>query len=413
MNDLSAGMRCRGACGHVAGSGDRRRSEMLVAATIHRVIHNPGSHVAESRQDVRMSLRRRTRLARTVLTTGELAAVGVTTQIRRTLVAHGCLVSPARGYYAPAQQGTRCTKARHATQLGAFVELPIDPRTHPRLRARLLRSIALSRRHGTKAIISGVGAAALYGLPVVLDSHAAALPVTELTCPGGRVSHSKGDRQYHLPLRPGDAVIVDGIAVTSMPRTLADVAASHPMTTALAIADDLLRRRVLDLAGVQHALDTHPGRNTDLEVPLATFASGLAESPGESWCRLELHRAGLPAPLEQMVVRDERGRFVARVDFAWPAQGVILEFDGRTKYEKEGGQAVFEEKRREDRLRALGWVVVRCVWADLRRFDSVATELRHALDRDLMRLRGMALDAHGTRIIAPVPAARPSAPTKR
>lgn len=358
-----------------------------------------------------MGLRQCTGLARTVLTTGELVAAGISAQMRRTLVAHGCLVSPMRGFYAPAHAGQRCGKVRHALQVAEFTELPIAPRTHPRLRACLLRSIALARHHGTKAVVSGLAAAALHRMPIVLEIHPSMLPAAELTCPDVRVSHRKGDRQYRLPLGASDVTRVDGITVTSVHRTLADVAAMYPMVTTLALADDLLRRRALDSAGIQHALQAHPGRRTaHLEVPLAEFASELAESPGESWCRLELHRAGMPSPLEQMVVRDEYGRFVARVDFAWPALGIILEFDGRVKYEKDGGRAAFKEKRREDRLRTLGWVIVRCIWSDLRRFDSVAGELRRALDGDRVHLRGAALEARGTRIVVP---ATPAAPTKR
>jgi hypothetical protein len=62
---------------------------------------------------------------------------------------------------------------------------------------------------------------------------------------------------------------------------------------------------------------------------------------------------------------------VAFADFAWPDHGVLGEFDGKGKYLRdlrpgEGpGEALFREKLREDRLRDLGWVVVRLVWSDL------------------------------------------------
>lgn len=44
---------------------------------------------------------------------------------------------------------------------------------------------------------------------------------------------------------------------------------------------------------------------------------------------------------------------------------MLIEFDGTVKYTDGGSDALFREKRREDRIRALGYVVVRVIWADL------------------------------------------------
>ena len=89
----------------------------------------------------------------------------------------------------------------------------------------------------------------------------------------------------------------------------------------------------------------------------------------------------LPRPEPQYVVRDEHGHVFARVDFAWPEEGVFLEFDGRIKYERyrrEGEtleEYVMREKRREERICQLtGWVCIRIGWADLE--DPVATSAR-------------------------------------
>jgi very-short-patch-repair endonuclease len=71
----------------------------------------------------------------------------------------------------------------------------------------------------------------------------------------------------------------------------------------------------------------------------------------------------------QLEVRDADGRMVP--DFAWRRERILLEFDGKGKYLRgmspgeDPGEVVWREKRREDRLRALGWIVVRVVWADL------------------------------------------------
>lgn len=54
---------------------------------------------------------------------------------------------------------------------------------------------------------------------------------------------------------------------------------------------------------------------------------------------------------------------MARVDFLYEDMKLVIEVDGRKKYEK--AQDVWDEKLREDRLRALGYVIVRLTWADL------------------------------------------------
>ena len=93
-----------------------------------------------------------------------------------------------------------------------------------------------------------------------------------------------------------------------------------------------------------------------------------SESPGESFSRVRFWRWRLPTPTLQYVVRDLHGAFVARGDFGWPELGTIGEFDGKSKYGPEllkPGQtvreAVLAEKRREERMRELGWQVVALV----------------------------------------------------
>ena len=69
-------------------------------------------------------------------------------------------------------------------------------------------------------------------------------------------------------------------------------------------------------------------------------------------------------------------------DFAWPEQRTVGEFDGKIKYgrlRKPGqtaGDVVFDEKLREDAIRAQGWEVVRWTWADLRDFGPIAAHIR-------------------------------------
>jgi very-short-patch-repair endonuclease len=74
---------------------------------------------------------------------------------------------------------------------------------------------------------------------------------------------------------------------------------------------------------------------------------------------------GLPAPELQAEIRDSGGRLVGRVDFLFRERRLIVEFDGKVKYEGADGNALFREKCREDSLRSQGYQVVRLTWRDL------------------------------------------------
>ena len=81
----------------------------------------------------------------------------------------------------------------------------------------------------------------------------------------------------------------------------------------------------------------------------------------------------------QVPIVDERGVFVARVDFLVKGTKVIIEFDGKVKYAAGDPNVLWHEKRREDRLRRLGYVVVRITWAQLERPGAAAAAVRAAL----------------------------------
>jgi hypothetical protein len=90
-------------------------------------------------------------------------------------------------------------------------------------------------------------------------------------------------------------------------------------------------------------------------------------------------RYGLPKPVFQYRVHDDRGRFVARVDFAYPELRGFLEVDG---YETHGTPDAMErDYDRQNRLTALGWTPARFTWRMLvRRPPVVARQIRELID---------------------------------
>jgi hypothetical protein len=161
--------------------------------------------------------------------------------------------------------------------------------------------------------------------------------------------------------------VVRGVRVTIDARTAVDVARSGSFQAGLAAADSALR------GGATHdALrDVHSfcqawagSRNASRAI---RDADGRSANPGESLSRALLIAAGLAPTDLQVEVRDGRG-LVGYADFGWLPLMVLGEFDGRGKYgsdASEAADAVWREKLREDRLRALGYIVIRWTWADL------------------------------------------------
>jgi very-short-patch-repair endonuclease len=97
----------------------------------------------------------------------------------------------------------------------------------------------------------------------------------------------------------------------------------------------------------------------------------------ESVLRWLVHAAGLPRPVLQHRVLDGRGRFLGRVDLAWPERRVLVEFDGDGHRER---RAFVADARRQNGLVGAGWTVLRFTGADVRgRPDAVVAEIAHAL----------------------------------
>ena len=88
----------------------------------------------------------------------------------------------------------------------------------------------------------------------------------------------------------------------------------------------------------------------------------LTESPMETYSRLTLVEGGLPRPVAQYEVYEGEGRFVARLDLAYPELKVAVEYDGALHWAQRR-----EDDRRRDRLRVLGWTVIVVSASDIHR----------------------------------------------
>lgn len=232
-----------------------------------------------------------------------------------------------------------------------------------------------------ESVVSHVSAAVMHGIPVW------GLPLHRVHRTRSRRTGARRSDSAHLHAAPLDAaeiVEIGGRLVTAVARTVVDIARTATFEEAVAMADAALHHRMVDRPTLDAALVRAAGwRGIPQARRVIDFSDGRSESVGESRSRVAMARFGLPVPLLQWTVCPG-GTPLGRVDFGWPELRTVGEFDGRVKYGKylrpgqDPGDAVFEEKQREDRLRDEGLRVVRWTWKDLNNFTTVATRLRRA-----------------------------------
>ncbi|NMM23103.1 MAG: hypothetical protein HHJ11_06345 [Phycicoccus sp.] len=261
---------------------------------------------------------------------------------------------------------------------GCFVDGRLFTDASPETR-HALTARAVSRGYPPRHAISHVSALTIHGLPL-LNIRADAVHLT-LTGPG--CPRTLPGLRVHPELPDSVARQRDSCRVVHPAVAIVQSAAVAGIAAGVAAADGALFAGQVTKDDLEIALRIArlgPGR-ADARTAV-DLADGLAESPGESWARVLFVSLGLPTVEPQVEIRDERGKFVGRVDFLFRAQRTIVEFDGLVKYAcADGRQALIDEKRREDALRSLGYQVVRLTWRDLHNPALVERLIRAAFSR--------------------------------
>jgi hypothetical protein len=278
----------------------------------------------------------------------------------------------------------RLVRSQEWTRLrrGAYLDGPSPTDATVRHRLLVHATLAALRR---PAVVSHQSAAVLHGLPlwgVRLDRvHVTRRPPAWNDTSTVLVAHVGR-------LRDDEVQVIEGVAVTGVIRTALDLARSLPYEAAVVVLDAALHAERLDGDDLLERFeDIAGGPGSRGAARAIRFADGRSESVGESRSRVLLHRLGLAPSGLQFEIRATDGHFVAQTDFVWEQSGVVGEFDGRIKYVsllrpgQSPGDAVFDEKQREDAIRDEGYGVVRWIWADLQRPDRLAARIRRALDR--------------------------------
>jgi hypothetical protein len=287
-------------------------------------------------------------------------------QLQRA-VASGILVRLRRGLYAVPRP------VAAAQQLA----IPFD--------SRLARMRAVARSLDSEAAFSHDSAAHAHGQ---WNPHPPS-PLMHVTIPGQSDRQDAGLLVHGTQLPEEFVTVVDGVRVTTVARTAADLARGGDLPAALVVMDGALRlllsRRIPDLDG---RLRQGAVQVTDVEVVRSMLAAAAepmlgwpgsrtlqagirhadpaSASPFESWSRGWMVAVGLPTPELNVPVLGASGRRYFG-DFVWREHGLIGEADGVGKYGSTGREiraALSGERARQTDLEEAGWRVVRWVTGD-------------------------------------------------
>ena len=244
---------------------------------------------------------------------------------------------------------------------------------------------AASLAVGRDALVTGPSAAVLHGLT--------ALPATpvHLVVP----YDSRQRDRAGIVVHKGGRLIDDrderhGLPVLCLERVVSDLACTASPPDALAIIDQALaglkeedrpafRRRLRE-----RLQDRPDPRGTRIGRRLVDLATGLAESPAESWWLWRVVDLGFPVPEVNPWIRNLDGVGLFRLDLGWPELRIALEHNG---YAAHQGREDRDASRLAD-LERRGWLVVVVEAADLRSISRMESELHEAFRRRGVDLRG-------------------------
>lgn len=275
-------------------------------------------------------------------------------------------------------------KVIHRVRHGAYVDAQAWASADPQDRHRMVTHAALLTHRPGSVVLSHTSAAVMHGLAL----HRPDLRRVHLTVVDGTASRTTADLAYHQgSVMDSDVVHREGAAVIEPVRASLEAAALADTESAVVVLDSALSQRHADHASLwttYERMKRWPG-TLRLQVAVRLARPG-AQSVGESRTRYLCWRARVPEPVLQHEVVDGSGNVVGVSDFWWPDRRLLGEFDGAVKYGRYlrpgelPGDAVFREKRREDKMRELtGGSMIRFVWADLAAQHSTVRRLRLAL----------------------------------
>lgn len=230
---------------------------------------------------------------------------------------------------------------------------------------------------GEGAVLSHRSAAELWGICRPRDRGR-----IEVSTPRSARSSAR-IRRHHSSHGSGELTVRRRIPVTTLARTLFDLAAEssrESLEAAIREAEYLHRFR---LEKLEEILERHPGRRGAKTIKACLHRLGRGPR-GRTRSRMEIRfaallaRTDLPSPTLNALL--DLDGFKVEADCLWREQQVIVELDGG---EAHGTRVAFESDRERDRrLQAAGWRVIRVTWRQLDNPIDLIADLRRILGRE-------------------------------
>ena len=242
----------------------------------------------------------------------------------------------------------------------------------PRDRRDLMRTVLAS---WPGSVVSHDSAAVLHGFPFVTSDRLIVSHHTRTTheYPGVEVRRTHDLDAWHV-------MRLEGVRVTTVARTVIDVAPDRSVRHMGAIVDRLVSDGVVDLFEIEAVLGStgrrgKPGTVTMREVLEPRIGESQQGSALERRGRNLIAGAGLPLSVSEYPIPWTIGR---RFDDAYPDRRIAIEWDSRRFH---GQMASFDADRQRDRDAAMhGWMVLRFTWDDVQNHPNRVVEtLRHLL----------------------------------
>jgi very-short-patch-repair endonuclease len=243
-----------------------------------------------------------------------------------------------------------------------------------RLLTREGRWMAAVLASGPEAVLSHWSAATLW---MIRPNSRERIDVTN-----PRKSRSwNGIRRHHKALPADEVMIEEGIPVTSVPRTIFDLAATEPVDTVSAMLREAEYRQSHDRLSLWDLVARYPRRRGVRRVRvvlerLEEEPEGRTRSPLEERFAPFLRRHRLPIPRFNDWISVAGKRY--QVDCRWPGTDQVVELDG---WDGHSSRSAFRGDRVRDRtLRVAGYSVTRLTWSQLDdEPEAVAADLRALL----------------------------------
>jgi very-short-patch-repair endonuclease len=243
----------------------------------------------------------------------------------------------------------------HRVHTGVFAVGHVAPSMHAGWMGAVLSC-------GDGAALSHRSATTLFGI------RRAQGPRIDVTVPSRNGRERRDVRIHRSPLTAAEVTTRDGIRVTTVARTIADVAHEIDRDALASTVREAQFLGLFDLRATRLAAARRPSRALlelleDMTPASSKLDAGFVEL---------IRRHRLPMPLPQTKLLGHK------VDYVWEAQRVAVELDG---YNAHVSLDAFQRDRSQgNALLLAGWLLLRFTWADVhRRPAATVATIRQAL----------------------------------